>query len=149
MEWLREAGFRELDSAVLGEFYIGLLLRTLGVEVVDQIASQGWDGDVYAAFGRDEETLVVLATTWDKPSDAREFFDVYRSALPDKYPDANLGDVAETPDGYRLDYQCGDGTGKGTLVLRGHEVFVVEGGDEWLIERLLGDLVDMPIERVD
>ena len=149
MPWLAEAGFNELDSAVLGEFYIGLLLRMLGVGMLDQIASQGWDGDVYAAFGRGDETLVVVATTWDTASDAREFFDVYRSALRSKYTELEQGEVIDAREGLRLSFDCGGGLGKGVLMLRDREVFLVEGGSESFVDRILRDLVAMPIEHVD
>jgi len=137
VSWLAEPGFHELDSAVLGEFYIALLLRTLGADMLDQVASQGWDGDVYAAFGRAEETLVVLATTWDGESDAREFFDVYRSVLGKKYPASVLGEVAETESGRRVDYVCGEALGVGVVVQRGLDVFIVEGADREVSDRVI------------
>jgi hypothetical protein len=144
-QWVGMEGWTRIDQAVHGEFYLGLLLRQQGAsrEVVAQAAA-GWDGDVYQAWRRGEEEIcVVLATTWDTEDDAREFFEAYRSILPAKHP--GLAGPPEPAAG-ACAYGCGPPAGaRGRLVLRGREVFAVEGAPEEVVNSLVVQALAEPI----
>jgi hypothetical protein len=71
-------GWKEVARNVMGEFQTSVLLRKDN----GKTASEGWDGDQYAAFeGPDGKLGLVWLTTWDTEDDAREFlqsFAAYR-----------------------------------------------------------------------
>ena len=73
------SGWRLVDEDVLGEFglrqYLDVYLNSSDVEA----AAEGWGGDRYAVYWRDDESAFVLALhlAWDTPSDAQEFFEAY------------------------------------------------------------------------
>lgn len=151
MAYLKEAGWRPIDSAVHGEFYLNLLLRNFGSQPgAAVLAASGWDGDLYRAYRRDDgRVMFVLATTWDTEKDARQFFSAYQSILQSKcqlpkpaeeYRDA-AGEIAY-PSGI-----AADDTGR--LVQRGREVFVVEGAPANLVSRIMGELRSSEVQHVD
>jgi hypothetical protein len=78
-------------------------------------AAEGWGGDRYAVLerARDGALLLLWHTTWDTPADASQFARTYRRLLIRKY--------ARTPEPVRVKE-------------RGHNVFIVEGGDETSID---------------
>ena len=109
-------------------------------------AARGWDGDVYAAFQNGSgQTAIVLATTWDSETDAREFFKAYAAATGGKYESrvVRAGDV----EAGRIAFDCGDGLGSGYVVLRGREVFAVEGCSESVGALAMTELLSLPIEH--
>lgn len=140
-------GHELLDGATHGELFLRVLLANLGLDD-DTVrhAADGWDGDVYHAYDVDGDTLIVLATTWDSAADAYEFQEAYAEGLASKYPgfrpaDADLA-VAD------LRFACGEGLGHGALVLRGQEVFAVEGGSAERVDALVSELWDWTPQRV-
>jgi hypothetical protein len=140
-------GREQLDGATHGELLLGVMLANQGLDNdTVQHAAAGWDGDVYHAYDIDGDTLIVLATTWDTAADAYEFQEAYAEGLASKYagfrPEDDDLAVAD------LRYACGDDLGHGALVLRGHEVFAVEGGSAELVDSLVSELWDLPVERV-
>ena len=149
LAYLADLGWVELDAAVHGEAYLDLLLRLQGASrKVARRASEGWDGDVYHGWeGPGGEVMIALVTTWDSEQDAGEFFDAYRGILPTKY--AELRELeSEDEDVFR--FACGEpALGEGRLVLRGREVFAVEGGDAALVDRIAGDLRAMKLGAPD
>jgi hypothetical protein len=143
------AGWRDADAAIHGELYFRILLKRFGVPAkTANVAAAGWDGDVYRAWrAADGRTAIVLATTWDTERDAQEFFDAYKTALAKKYEKlaAEPGDDAKA---YR--YDCGEETlGKGVLILRGLEVFAVEGFPADLRGAIADKLVATKIDHVE
>lgn len=78
--------WRELDSGVMGEWYTYLILahgRDPNARLDDteaQIASDGWEGDIYIVYYNDDEeaVLVIMHTVWESDNDARQFFDAFR-----------------------------------------------------------------------
>jgi hypothetical protein len=148
--------WKPLDSAVLGEFYVDMLLRQQGVErATAQKASAGWDGDVYAAYRHaDGRQLMIFVTTWDTEGDAAEFYDAYRSILKRKHPEMkpDEGEAPEALEGVAADlrYQIGgEKLGSGRLLRRGREVFAIEGGTRIYNEQITDALIARPIDRVD
>jgi hypothetical protein len=146
-ENLSAAGWKRIDAATHGEVYLNMLLREQGVSKKDaKDASEGWDGDVYAAYrGAEAATAIVLATTWDSEKDAEEFFEAYQNAIEEKYPNHQpVGEEGES----RFAYDCGENLGRGLLLRRGQEVFAVEGFDAGTTAQVVAALESMPIERV-
>ncbi|MEW6355799.1 MAG: DUF6782 family putative metallopeptidase [Planctomycetota bacterium] len=77
---------------VLGELNIQVLCETFDLAPIAGVAASGWDGDQYAAYERANTGQVFIAwlSTWDTEKDATEFFDVGRTILAKKHPDARL-----------------------------------------------------------
>lgn len=143
------SGWRRADLAVHGELYLRVLLLRHGTaSAAARKAAAGWDGDVYGAWrSADGRTSIVLATTWDTPRDAQEFFDAYRRTLPKKYEKL----VEETgSDLSSLRYTYGEEKlGTGALVLRDREVFAVEGFEAELRSKFVEALVAAAIAHVE
>jgi len=68
-----------LYRTTLGELGTAIVLESL-VEATKPEASEGWGGDLLAAWKEGDRTLVVWATAWDREQDAREFEDAAASA---------------------------------------------------------------------
>ena len=142
-------GWHDVDAAIHGELYLGILLKRHGVAAaVARKAVAGWDGDMYRAWrAADGRTAFVLATTWDTEQDAAEFFDAYRSTLAKKY--AKLAEEKGS-DLMSLRYTYGvESLGTGALVLRGLEVFAAEGFAADLREKIVAALVAMKVAHVE
>lgn len=151
LPYLEQEGWRLVDSAVHGEFYLELLLRNHGASAqAARRASVGWDGDIYRAWRHEDgRVLIALATTWDTEKDAREFFEAYRSIVPRKFRiDKPGGDEPGAP-ADRAEYQWGAaGLESGLTLLRGREVFIVEGAAPAMVKRIVDDAAAVKIEHV-
>lgn len=95
-----QAGWREIESSVLGEWYTYLMLSQ-GDEEDARLsertaarAAQGWGGDGYVAFYNEEqdETVLALHWVWDTQADADEFAQAFR-----EYGDQRFGEPRTTP----------------------------------------------------
>ncbi|MFN2595793.1 MAG: hypothetical protein ABR563_01135 [Pyrinomonadaceae bacterium] len=77
---LDAAGWRETVSTPLGELGVrGLLLKSLPRAAAERAAA-GWGGDRAYLFERASgERLFVWQSSWDTPTDAREFFRAYNA----------------------------------------------------------------------
>ncbi len=135
-----------IDAAVHGELLLDVLLREMEVAgAVAKKAAAGWDGDLYTAYRRpDGHVAVVLLTTWDTKTDAREFFGAYAGGLPAKYP----GGVPQANDVDTVWLDC-DSLGQTAARLRGHEVISVEGFDRETTTAVLAAVSAAPIEYVE
>ena len=82
-------GWREIDLNNLGEWYSYLTLRELIPDDQAAAAAEGWGGDTYRAYFNDEtrQTALVQISSWDRLSDAEEFYLALRS-----YGDSRLGE---------------------------------------------------------
>lgn len=157
------AGWTERDVRTLGELNVSVLLGAQGADArTTRAASAGWDGDLLRtwldASGR---AAIAWGTTWDTEADAAEFLAAYRGVLAKKYE--KLADLAEyvyaiepgcanaellTMRGWR--WECGDAPdSRGYAVVRGREVFVVEGLPADAALRVLIDLALRPVAHVD
>lgn len=111
-----------LEDNVLGELmwqvYFSLWTPKAGTK-----ASEGWGGDHYAVARRADGHLVAeIATVWDSPADAKEFYDGYLASLSVRFAGA---DVSHPETGVpRSDF------GKVWVKLDGAKVFIVDGGDD-------------------
>jgi len=108
-----------LDDDVLGEFQWRSVFKEQGYAAEAESAAAGWDGDRYAVFKRKDSkaTLLLLRTRWDSEKEAGEFADLYRRVLAGK--------------------KNADAPVPSRLVQKGVDVFVVEGGDEANLDKLL------------
>jgi hypothetical protein len=113
---LRE--WEQLDSDVIGEFQWRVIFKEQGLGAEAASAAAGWDGDRYAIFKRKDSaaTLLLLSTSWDTTAQAEEFAGAYRRLLEKKYADA--------PEPTRL-------------VQKKENVYIVEGGNERDIDKLM------------
>ena len=149
LESLQDTGWTEIDAAIHGEFYLGLMLRNFGCDRhAARRAAAGWDGDLYRAYRDDAgRTLIALVTTWDSEEDAKQFLQAYDSILDRKYPKLARDNDPRAAD---VIYDCGGAElGAGYVARRGTEVFVVEGADRELGRRILDELKGQPIAPVD
>jgi hypothetical protein len=143
----KAAALEQIDAAILGEFYLGLLLSNLGIDdAAAKAAAAGWDGDLYRAYRtKDGQVAIVLASTWDTEEEAAEFLKVYCTALQTKYPDM----VLQKQGAMSFQFQCGEpALGVGRVVQRGREVFIVEGAQAELADSLLEQLKAQPVQHV-
>lgn len=145
-----DAGWELIDSAIHGEYYLRLLLRNFNCPGPRaKIATEGWDGDVYRAYRNDDGAVAIaLATTWDSEKDAEQFFDAYTSILPTKYVELEV--LTNEAQGGEFNFDCGQPSlGQGRVLLRGREVFIVEGGSAATGKSAMDSLKAMIIQHVD
>ena len=87
------SGWRMLDTGVNGEWYTYLMLAygadtdaRLGPNAAER-AAEGWGGDGYVVYGRDDDDTLVLAShwVWDTPEDAAEFVEAFRDYAGERF----------------------------------------------------------------
>lgn len=101
-----------LDDDVLGELQWRIIFTEHGFTERAKDLAEGWDGDRYAVFkrkGSEDDLLLLLYTTWDSEADATEFANAYRELLKVK---------------------CEAGEQSTSVVQKGTDVLIVEGGDK-------------------
>jgi hypothetical protein len=70
----------------LGEFVIGLHLQALLPEETAWQAADGWDGDTFTVWGREEgDRLLVWRTIWDTTAEAAEFESAQAAVVAQQY----------------------------------------------------------------
>ena len=77
-------GWKEQGKGTLGEYTLQnvLMAGLSGDRPRVQRAAEGWGGDAFTVYERDETTkLLQLETVWDTPDDAGDFFQSLRVAL--------------------------------------------------------------------
>ncbi len=145
---LTRAKWTPVDSAVHGEYHLFNLFRRWQFDLFQaRLATSGWDGDIYQAWkSRAETYAVICATTWDTEKDAEEFYKGYLRLLGTKYLQAKADADFTTS---RYSYACGiPALEHGWLILRGREVFIIEGLPKDLGTEVLAELEAMKIEYV-
>lgn len=122
------SGWQRAASTPLGEIGVrGLLLEAVAEKDAVRAAS-GWAGDRAYLFEREGGTpLFVWKTSWDKPTDADEFFNAY-NALQRRRNGAQAGTKLAAGDGSaammwreRARVILVQRTGDGVIVIRGAE----------------------------
>ncbi len=87
--------WRQIDTDVVGELYLQLVLDEYLAEPEVSTAAEGWGGDYYVALFSDQagEGALVSVISWDSLADAEEFFLTFR-----EYGDSRFGGaVSFTP----------------------------------------------------
>jgi Zn-dependent peptidase ImmA (M78 family) len=100
------SGWHLVDEDVLGEFGLELYLKVhvpaadaeVTPEVTPEVAAEGWGGDRYAVYWRDDESGFVMVDrlVWDTSGDAAEFFDAYTTFAENRFgspPSQRDGDI--------------------------------------------------------
>lgn len=98
-------GWRLVNSDVLGEFGVDLLLEQLG-EQERKRAAAGWDGDRLWVFARDELLAWVSLSVWDSPADAIQFAGALARTVPQRQPRARAEPIGPRP---RMVWRLDDG----------------------------------------
>ena len=85
------APWKRIDTNVLGELSLYLVLNRFIERHKAVRASQGWDGDRLEVFEHPNGNLAfILRSLWDTEEDAREFAAAYSDVVQKKYPGAQL-----------------------------------------------------------
>ncbi len=85
------APWKRIDTNVLGELSLYLVLNRFIERHKAVRASQGWDGDLLELFEHPNGNLAfILRSLWDTEEDAREFAAAYSDVVQKKYPGAQL-----------------------------------------------------------
>lgn len=139
-------GWSQVHTDVLGE----LVVRVMLAEWMDQdraeTVAEGWDGDRYRAFVKKKDanalltsesasgkvgardTMLALRTVWDSAEDAKEFFEAFTSAVPEKYDGATRR-KAKGKDAAVTTFQTPE-HGLVAIELRESQVVVIDGAPD-------------------
>jgi hypothetical protein len=88
------AGWRAINSNVLGEFELRNVLQQYGDRGEAGRVASHWSGDRWALVEADGQPTLAWKTVWDSPDAALAFFDAYGRGLRARFPGASV-DVAE------------------------------------------------------
>ncbi len=112
------AGWREIDSNVMGEWSTYMILtagyeESLRMDAGDAAdATEGWGGDAYAIYRNDanQQTALVLRSRWDTRQDLNEFWNAMKAYGRLRWGTVNRSDSnelvwSETADGAVLVYR--------------------------------------------
>lgn len=131
--------WEEIDTNVLGELLISLVVKQFAEEEIARLAGEGWGGDQYKLFeartvGVDEnpENLLFLHfSTWDSPKDAMEFFLAYRQVIENKYTSEQLLQSEK-----RKNYLWTTLGGEVYLEVQGRDVIIIESAPRSLLPEI-------------
>ena len=120
------AGWNQLDSDMLGEFFLREYLAQAMLETEAADAAAGWNGDRYAVFyNADEDALVMaLRVAWDTPADQEAFSLAYVNYMaaqfgtPAASTDPGVTCAVGTVDLVCLTTMAGPGDRVDTLIVR-------------------------------
>jgi hypothetical protein len=129
----------EIDTNVLGELGISILVKQFAGEEMAKLAAEGWGGDqyklleakTYGANGNSEDLLFLHFSTWDSSKDAIEFFLAYRQVVEAKYTSEQLLQSER-----RKDYLWATEEGDVYLEVRGEDVILIEGASKELLPEI-------------
>lgn len=127
------SGWTMVETEVLGEFQTGLYLaQQLDEETVAQ-ASEGWDGDRYAVYVKEDSTALIFSSVWDTETDAEEFVDAYR-----QFAEARYRAVGQAPQQRELRWQA---AGEAALLTwQDDRVIILVGPDPAIVDAILSTL---------
>jgi hypothetical protein len=121
------APWKRIDTNVLGELSLYLVLNRFIERHKAVRASQGWDGDRLELFEHPNGNLAfILRSLWDTEEDAREFAAAYSDVVQKKYPGAQLlnAGVSRRTEVKELQWES-DGN-RITLRINGTQVEIIE-----------------------
>lgn len=112
-----------VDTNVLGELGMLIVLQQHLNDDNARIASEGWGGDQYQIYEDDSgRLLLLLFSTWDTPEDAVQFFNSYRVLLEQKYKNLKVVQAEE-----HTRFRWNAEKEQIGLEIRDHDVVVIEG----------------------
>jgi hypothetical protein len=129
------AGWREIDSGVMGEWYTYLILAYADDEGARLSAStarraaEGWGGDGYVVFYNEAsaQTFLALQWDWDDQAEAEQFASAFET-----YAERRFGD-AQTSAGH----VCWEGQALSCLYINGVHTLWVIAPDRATVEAVL------------
>ena len=89
-------GWRKINSNVLGELDIRLILSQLTDSSHGVRGSGGWAGDRWELLEKDGRQALVINTVWDTPDDANNFFQIFALAMRNRFPTASEEEASAT-----------------------------------------------------
>jgi hypothetical protein len=89
-------GWRKINSNVLGELDIRLILSQLTDSAHGLRGSGGWAGDRWELLEQNGRQALVISTVWDTPNDASNFFQTFGLAMKNRFPTAKEEEVSPT-----------------------------------------------------
>ncbi len=111
------SGWDEIDRGVMGEWYSYLILakgldQNARLDESDAgFAAEGWGGDSYVVYYdvENENTVMVLHTSWDTSADADEFAEAFRDYAKARFGTSST-DTWQGEDGYHSFHHEGNTT---------------------------------------
>jgi hypothetical protein len=162
VESLLGAGYQKLDVGAMGEFEVMVFVKQFGsLDQVKQIAPQWRGGYYYAAQklsnsgaksaspqlrstvaddipNKTDEVALLYISRWATSAAAREFAEVYRSSLAQRYPGAKQAGVESSP-GSDVGSRWNTAEGLVLLRVKGELVVAVEGLDDATASLLMSE----------
>jgi hypothetical protein len=89
-------GWRTINSNVMGELDMRLMLEQLTDATRAARGSAGWGGDRWMLLEKDGKQALVLKTVWDSDNDAQDFFDTFGLAMRNRFPGARQDEASAT-----------------------------------------------------
>jgi hypothetical protein len=89
-------GWRKINSNVLGELDIRLILSQLTDSATGVRGSGGWAGDRWELLEKNGNQALVISTVWDTPNDASNFFQAFGLAMKNRFPAAKEEEASAT-----------------------------------------------------
>ncbi len=89
-------GWRKINSNVLGELDVRLILEQLTDTGRATRGSAGWGGDRWLLLEKDGRQALVIKTVWDTETDARNFFDTFGLAMRNRFGGAKQEEASPT-----------------------------------------------------
>ena len=89
-------GWRTINSNIMGEASIRLMLEEYADAARAGRAAAGWGGDRWQLLEKDGRQALVMKTVWDTDNDAREFFDAEGLALKNRFSGAKEEAATQT-----------------------------------------------------
>ncbi len=135
------AGWREIDSSVVGEWYTYLILA-YGVDPGARLsqsaagnAAAGWGGDSYVAFYHEaqKQTVLALHWQWDTTQDADEFTRAFQ-----RYADKRFG-AADTAG----DHVCWESAERHCLYFNGAHTLWLAAPDQTMLDKVRAEYPDL------
>jgi hypothetical protein len=88
-------GWRQINSNIMGELDLRLILEQLTDSTRAARGSGGWGGDRWALLEKDGRQAVVLKTVWDSDVDARNFYDTFALAMRNRFGGAKQEEASD------------------------------------------------------
>jgi hypothetical protein len=127
------SGWHLVEVETLGEFQTNLYLAQQVDQATARLASEGWDGDRYAFYVKDDAEVLVFVLVWDSPTDREEFVAAYTQYAGGKY-----GQVASRSNESEIWWETPDQTAR--LAWEGNRVVLLLGPDPATVTNVLATL---------
>jgi hypothetical protein len=89
-------GWRKINSNVLGELDLRLILAQLTDQARGARGTSGWSGDRWQLLEKDGRQALVIKTVWESDNDARNFFEIFGLAMKNRFRGATEDEKSPT-----------------------------------------------------